>query len=266
MRSSNKLSAFFIGIILCLAGIASHAEVEIPAMPQNHVVDLAGIIAPDIEAGLNKYLLELEQKTTVQMIILTINSLEGESLEDFSVNVAHDKWKLGQKGEDNGLLLLVSLEDRRYRFEVGYGLEGILTDAFTSRVGRQRLAPAFKQGDYSNGIAAAALVLINEIASDAGVEISGMPTVRSSRDYPRDGREDGEPGFFRSVLGIIFLLVMVYLFIKNPRLFLLLLFANMMGGGRRGGWGGGGGFGGGGGSFGGGGGGGFGGGGASGGW
>jgi uncharacterized protein len=265
MRSSYKLSVLCIGIILCFVGTAAHAQVEIPAQPLNHVVDLAGIIEPNTEASLVRYLLELEQKTTAQMIILTINSLEGEPIEDFAISVAHDKWKLGQQNKDNGLLLLVSLEDRKYRIEVGYGLEGILPDAFVSRVERQQMLPYFRQGDYSNGIAAAALVLINEIASEAGVEISGMPAMRSSRG---SGERD-EPGILGKIFGVIFFLVMLYLFIRNPRLFMLLLFANMMGGGRRGGWSGGGGFGGGGfggGSFGGGGGGGFGGGGASGGW
>jgi uncharacterized protein len=264
MKSSNRFSVFLIGIVLCFAGSASFAEVEIPAKPLNHVVDLANIIEPDTEASLNRYLLELEQKTTAQMVILTINSLEGESLEELSISIAHDRWKLGQKDRDNGVLLLVSLEDRKYRFEVGYGLEGILPDAFVGRVGREQLTPYFRRGDYSNGIAAAALVLINRIASDAGVEISGMPVLRTGREYARSEREEGKPNIFRSIFGIIFLIVMIILFIKNPRLFLLLLFANMLGGSRRGGWGGGGGFGGG--SFGGGGGGGFGGGGASGGW
>ena len=260
MRSGNKLS-FFIGIILCFIGSVSFAEVEIPSKPLNHVVDLAGIIEPDVEATLNKYLLELEQKTTAQMVILTINSLQGESLEELSISIAHDRWKLGQADKDNGVLLLIALEDRTGRFEVGYGLEGILPDAYVSRIERQYLVPYFRQGAYSEGIAAATLVVINKIASDAGVEITGMPVLKMSREYGRGEGEEGKPGFLGSVLGIIFLVVMVYLFIKNPRLFLLLLFSNIMGGGRRGGWGGGGGFGGG--SFGGGGGGGFGGGGSS---
>jgi uncharacterized protein len=266
MRLKNKSSVLFIWIIFCFAGIGARAEVQIPAQPLNHVVDLAGIIEPEMEANLNRYLLELEQKTTAQMIILTIKSLEGESIEGFSIRVAHDMWKLGQKGKDNGVLLLVSLQDMKYRFEVGYGLEGILTDALTSRIGRQYLVPAFRQGDYSGGITAAALAVINEIASDAGVEISGMPKLRSSREYSNSNREGRGATVLEKIVGGLFLLVLLYLFIRNPRLFMLFLVANMLGGGRRGGWGGGGGFGGGGGSFGGGGGGGFGGGGASGGW
>jgi uncharacterized protein len=226
------------------------------------VVDLAGIIDANVEAGLNRYLLELEQKTTAQMIVLTINSLEGESIDDLSLRVAHDKWKLGQKDKDNGVLLLVSLQDRKYRFEIGYGLEGILPDSLAGSIGRQYLVPYFKQGDYSRGITTATLVVINEIASDAGVEISGMPRLRASSPY--GGMERRKPTLLGKIFSILFFIGLIYLFIKHPRLLLVLLMFSMLGGGRRSGWGGGGGFGGG--SFGGGGGGGFGGGGASGGW
>ncbi len=255
-----------IAACLCLFAVTSSAETAIPDKPYNHVVDLAGIIDDNIEDGLNRYLLELEQKTTAQMIILTITSLEGQSIEDLSIDIAHKKWKLGQKGKDNGALLLVSLQDRKYRFETGYGLEGVLPDSLTGSIGRQYLVPYFQKGDYSNGIAAAALVVINRIADDAGVEISGMPKLRTGSPDP-EGRSLGKkPTLLGSIFTILFFLGLIYMFIKHPRLLLLLLAMNMMGGGRRSGWGGGGGFGGGGGSFGGGGGGGFGGGGSSGGW
>ena len=244
---------------------ALHAEIAIPVQPFNHVVDIAGIINDDIEANLNKYLLELEQKTTAQMIVLTINSLEGESLEDFSLKVAHEKWRLGQKDKDNGVLLLVALQDRKYRFEIGYGLEGILPDSLTGSIGRDYLVPYFKNGDYSTGIFTAALAVINEIASNSGVEITGMPKLKN-RPYPSDAIERRKPNVLSIILTILFFIGLIYLFIRHPRLLLFLFMINMMGGGRRSGWGGGGGFGGGGGSFGGGGGGGFGGGGASGRW
>jgi uncharacterized protein len=269
MSSNNRYSVLFVLVLVCLWGIPSSAQIDIPAKPLNHVVDLAGIIDPDAESALNGYLLELEQKTTVQMVILTIKSLEGDPIEDLSIHIAHDKWKLGQKGKDNGVLLLVSLQDRRYRFEIGYGLEGILPDAYVSTLGRQYLVPYFRQGDYSKGITAAALAIIDRIASNAGVTITGLPTLRRGQAYPGSGTGGRGPTRLQSIFGILFFIVMVYLFIRNPRLFFLLLFMNALGGGRRSSWGGsGGGFGGGfgGGSFGGGGGGGFGGGGASGGW
>ena len=264
MRLKNKYIVLFIVACLCLFAFTASAEIAIPGKPYNHVVDLAGIIDDNIEDGLNRYLLELEQKTTAQMVILTITSLEGQSIEDLSIDIAHNKWKLGQKGKDNGALLLVSLQDRKYRFEIGYGLEGALPDSLAGSIGRQYLVPYFQKGDYSNGIAAAALVAINTIADEAGVEISGMPKMRARGNGP--GAMVKKPTITGTIFSILFFIVLAYLFIKHPRLLLLLFAMNMLGGGRRDGWSGGGGFGGGGGSFGGGGGGGFGGGGSSGGW
>jgi uncharacterized protein len=235
----------------------------IPQMPSHYVVDLAGIINDDVEYKLNGYLQELEQKTTAQFIILTIQSLEGESLEELAITTAHDTWKLGQRGKDNGLLLLVSLDDRKYRFEVGYGLEGILPDSLVGSIGRQFIVPYFQKRDYSTGIYTASLAVINEIAASEGVNITGMPKIQGRAYYGPYGEPKKERGIFSTILSILFLLGAIILFIKYPRLFLMLLLFSSMGGRR--GWssgGGGGGFGG----FGGGGGGGFGGGGASGGW
>lgn len=264
MRLKNKLLFLCIIIFIFLCASVLSAEVNIPAKPFNHVVDLANIIDANMEAGLNRYLLELEQKTTAQMVILTIPGLEGESIEDLSLRIAHDKWKLGQKGKDNGALLLVSLQDRKYRFEIGYGLEGIIPDSLAGSIGRQYLVPYFKQGDYSKGVTAAALAVINTIASDAGVEIAGMPKLKSRSAYPYGRTKSRKPTLFGKILSVLFFIGLIYMFIKHPRLLLFFLMMSMLGGGRRSGWGGGGGFGGG--SFGGGGGGGFGGGGASGGW
>jgi len=265
MTFRNRLvTAVFISACLILSTSVASAAVSIPAKPLNHVVDLAGVIDANVEAGLNRYLLELEQKTTAQMVILTIDSLEGESIEDLSLNIAHDKWKLGQQGRDNGILLLVSVRDRKYRIETGYGLEGLLPDSLVGSIGRDYLVPYFRKGDYSNGITAAALVMINTIAADANVEIAGMPKLSARSASPDNRGESREPTLMGKILGIVFFIGIIYMFIKHPRLMLMLLMMNMLGGGRRSGWGGGG-FGGGG-SFGGGGGGGFGGGGASGGW
>ncbi|MEN8262807.1 MAG: TPM domain-containing protein [Nitrospirota bacterium] len=264
MKLKSKFLVVCLIIFISLGAAVSFAEINIPARPRNHVVDQAGIIDANMEAGLNRYLLELEQKTTAQMVILTINSLEGESIEDLTLRIAHDKWKLGQKGKDNGALLLVSLQDRRYRFEIGYGLEGILPDSLVGSIGRQYLVPYFKEGDYSKGIMVATLAVINTIASDAGVEIAGMPKMRGRYASPYGKVTQRKPTLLGKVLSVLFVIGLIYMFIRHPRLFLLFIMMNMLGGGRRSGWGGSGGFGGGG-SFGGGGGG-FGGGGASGGW
>ncbi len=252
MRLKNKALILLLFMFLCLFAVITSAAVSLPDRPLNHVVDLAGIINDSAESDLNRYLIDLEQKTTAQMVVLTIQSLEGESLDDLSLQIAHDKWKLGQKGKDNGVLLLVALQDRKYRFEIGYGLEGILPDSFVGQISRDYLVPYFRQGDYSTGIFTASLAVVNTISSDAGVEITGMPKLRDS------SRQRGKPSILNTIFSILFVIGIIYLFIRHPRLLLLLFMFSMMGGGRRGGWGGGGGFGGGGGGFGGGG--------ASGGW
>ena len=258
----SRFRAILIGalaLFVCSVPVVGPSA-EIPTLPSAPVVDLAGIVDNATETRLNQYLKELETKTGAQMAILTLTSLEGQAIEDFSISIAHDRWRLGQKGKDNGVLMVIALNDRKYRIEIGYGLEGLLPDSLVGSIGRQYLVPNFKKGDYSKGIYAAAVVIANEIARDAGVKITGLPAVKKTRPVHERKRSTGIIG---KIFSILFLVVMVILFIKNPRLFLAyFLFSSM--GGRGGHWGGsGGGFGGGG--FGGGGGG-FGGGGASGGW
>ncbi len=262
MRLINKLAVFGVVCFLMFNATSVVYAIDIPVRPPAPVVDLAGIIDDSVETKLNLYLRELEQKTTAQVVILTIKSLAGQPLEELSITIAHDKWKLGQKGKDNGVLLMVALKDRKYRIEVGYGLEGVLPDSLVGGIGRQYLVPYFKKGDYSSGIYAAALVIANKIADDAGVKISGLPAVKKIHSNKAQKRSSG---FFGKIISLLIFLVVFFIFIKNPRSFLALMLLSSMGG-RRGHWGGsGGGFGGGGGGFGGGGGG-FGGGGASGGW
>jgi uncharacterized protein len=247
-------------IITLFAASASSSTPQPPAVPRDYVVDLAGVVPQEIQARLNAYLRELEQKTTAQVLVLTIQSLDGQSIEEFAFNTK-EQWKLGQKGKDNGVLIVVSVKDRKYRLEIGYGLESVLPDSMVGSIGREYLVPYFRKGDYGSGIYAAAVVVANTIASHEGVEISGMPEVRQTR-----GVYTGRPlGAFQTVVVIGFIVVALILFITHPRQCFLIMLASQMGGGR-GGWSGGdGGFGGGG-SFGGGGGGSGGGGGASGGW
>lgn len=257
MNSKSKLTYYTLVLVLLLfAPLAfSVGAATIPEKPLNYVTDLAGIVDNTAENQLNRYLKELEQKTTAQIAVLTINSLEGASLEDFSLTVAHDKWKLGQKGKDNGVLLLIAFKDRKYRIEVGYGLEGVLPDSLVGSIGRQLLVPHFKKGQFSKGIFETTLALAQTVAKDAGTQITGMPR----QQHPGYAEKKAGPStYFKKIVSVLFFIILVILFIKNPRLFLFFLVMSTMGG-RGSSWGsGGGGFGGGGGGFGGGG--------ASGGW
>ncbi len=258
-----RRSTFFLFAVLCLALLSSRAYTatpEPPANPREYVTDLAGVMDDTSKARLNALLQELDQKTTAQVLVLTVQSLDGQDIEGFSINMA-ERWKLGQKGKDNGALLVVAVQDRKYRFEIGYGLESVLPDSMVGTIGREYLVPYFRKGDYGTGIYSAMVAVAGAIASNADVELSGMPAI--SRP---PAEQTGGPGMFNLVLFGLFGVVALILFVTHPRQCFLILLMSQMGGGR-GGWsGGGGGFGSGGGGFGGGGGGGFGGGGASGGW
>ena len=118
---------------------------------QSRVNDYAGILTPQTIAALEDNLKQLEQTDSTQVAVLTINSLEGDALEDFSIRVA-EKWKIGHKGLDNGAILLIVKNDRKIRIEVGYGLEGKLTDLLSGRIIYGIIAPSFKAGNYDEGV------------------------------------------------------------------------------------------------------------------
>ena len=262
MNLRHKALPLALFLLLLLFSPASRAATpEPPPRPAHYVVDLAGVIDQTAEGRLNGFLRELEEKSGAQMIVLTIQSLDGEDIEGFSLRTA-EQWQLGQKDRDNGLLMTIAVKDRRYRLEVGYGLEGVIPDSLAGSIGREHLVPHFRRGDYSQGISSATLSVIEQIADDAGVEIQGIYRSRQRAVNSGSGQQK-KPTVIGTLFTVLFIIGLIILFIRNPRLFMYLLLFSMMGG-RRGGWGGSGGFGGGG--FGGGGGGGFGGGGASGGW
>lgn len=251
------LCNFFLFTWIAVAATVQAVSPPIPDHPPGQVVDLAGIIDAADKQQLEQVLRDLEQKTTAQMVILTVSSLDNEDINTISLRTA-EKWQLGQKGKDNGLLFTVAVQDRKYRFETGYGLESVLPDSLLGSLGRNTLVPSFKQGNYSRGIAAATGEIVQVIARNANVEIIG------SQQLPQTAAGHEQQN---GSLVVFFIMLLLFIIIVNARR------KNRRTPGTGpiilpGGWGSGGGFGGGG--FGGGGfsggGGGFGGGGASGGW
>jgi uncharacterized protein len=126
------------------------------------VVDHAQVLPPNVATSLVRDLEAHEAKTGNQVAVLILPSLEGESLEEFSHRVAAT-WKLGQKGTDNGVLLLIALRERKVRIEVGYGLEGPLTDLRSGHIIRQEIVPRFRSGDLPGGIAAGVQAILGAI-------------------------------------------------------------------------------------------------------
>lgn len=124
---------------------------EVPERPKGRVSDYVGLLTDEQIGMLNAKLQQFEERTTNQIAVAIFKSLEEENLEDFSIRLA-EKWKIGTRGRDNGVILLIFLEDRKLRIEVGYGLEGALTDAIASSIIRNDIAPRFRLGDYYGGI------------------------------------------------------------------------------------------------------------------
>jgi uncharacterized protein len=234
-----------LSLLLLLLAMGALAEPRFPPL-SGRVVDNAGLLAGNARA-LEGELARFEQASGIQLVVVTLPDLQGYTIEEFGYRLGRH-WGIGRRGENNGVLLIVAQAERRVRIEVGYGLEGALTDAIAASIIHDEIVPRFKRGQFAEGIAAGV------IAIEAALQGEYRPAA---------GRDRQQRSF---LFWLLFLVVVFFLFGSS--------FGGPRGMNRRGGWGapyiggggfGGGGFGGGGGSFGGGGGS-FGGGGASGGW
>lgn len=169
-----KRTSIFILIFLLFATFSATIGAEIPYLT-GRVNDYAQILSESTIKSLSEGLKRYEDSTTNQVVVLTIPSLEGESIEDFSYKVFND-WKLGQKDKNNGVLIVVVPDERKMRIEVGYGLEATLTDLLASRIIRNVMAPRFREEDYNSGIsegAAAVISILNGNGFPEGDEIAG---------------------------------------------------------------------------------------------
>jgi uncharacterized protein len=259
-----------IAALLVLALAPAALALDVPPPPTRWVTDGAGVLSTTEVSMLDSKLENFEQTSGAQFIIYVFPGLEGESVEDFTIRCV-ERWKVGQKKYDNGLVLFVFVKDRKVRVEVGYGLEGTITDAFSSRVIREYIAPHFQKNEYGPGLTAAADAIIAKIK---GGEAPVPPLQPKGSETGGGGGDSVSPFTVIVILFIVFFVVVPM--ISRSRggrggggggCFWPLMFLNSGGRGTTFGGGGfssGGGFGGGGGFSGGGGG--FGGGGATGGW
>ena len=176
------MSRALIAVVLLLGAAvgAASAVLPVPPPPTRRVNDYADALSPADRDRLEQKLIEREGGSTNQVAVAIFRSLEGESLEDFSIRLAQS-WRVGQKGLDNGVIFLIFLDDRRMRLEVGYGLEGVLTDAVSSSILRTAVAPRFREGRVADGIAAGLDAIDQAIAGTYG------------RSGPRAGAEEGIP-------------------------------------------------------------------------
>jgi uncharacterized protein len=269
-KSTARFVSFFFLLLIFGAGGVFAEQVK-DLKPQGYVNDFAGVLSAPAKEKLTALCAEVDHKAGAQIAIVTVSSLGGEPIEQFSIDLA-TQWGIGPKQKDRGVLILLAPNDRKYRVEVGYGLEPILPDGKVGGFGRE-MVPFLRRNDYDGAVTLLTERIASVIAADRGV------TLETATGPPAPLRESDRPLFPMS--SIVWLLILaIFLFSPVLGFILRLLFGGsigprsrsgpwMGGGGYSGGsWGGGGfgGSGGGGGGFGGFGGGSFGGGGASGSW
>ena len=159
MSKINKIAILFFLTVLPL-GITAQDKLPVPASPQAWVNDYAGVFSKEQASSLNQKLNGFEYRSSTQIFVVTVADNGGYPVSDLSQRIG-EAWGVGQKGKDNGLLILVDMQDRDVFITTGYGLEEFVPDAIASRIVQNEILPAFKQGAYFEGVDAAANVLIS---------------------------------------------------------------------------------------------------------
>lgn len=170
--------ALFVAALLCFATFTASADVAVPPL-QARVTDLTGTLSAARIAELDRQLAAFEAKKGAQIAVLMLPTVQPETIEQYAVR-AFEQWKLGRKRIDDGVLLVIAKDDRKLRIEVGYGLEGALTDATAKRIISDDIVPQFKRGDFGAGVAAGVSRIMAVIDGEA------LPPVAASQKGQAD--------------------------------------------------------------------------------
>lgn len=252
----KKWLAWLILSLYIITGCAVvFAGPRIPPAPTSsiYVQDYAGVLSGETKTRINSLGTKLAAKTKAQVVVVTVKSLEGAALEEYSLEILRS-WGIGDKQLNNGVLMLVAVGDRKSRIEVGYGLEGALPDAKTGRIQDEFMIPYFKNGDYDKGILNGYLVLVSEVAKEYNLELkTDNKPVKYSAPSADSGGFGEIPWWMRIIIvgALIIFFVFDWLLLGGmftSLLIRMLFFGRKGGGGGSGGGGFGGGSGGGGGS------------------
>lgn len=202
------LIAFLLAL---LVSAGAWAAPSFPALT-GRVVDNAHLLSPEETESLTRQLEDLEQRTTIQLVVVTLPSLQGYDIADYGYQLGRT-WGIGQKGADNGVLLIVAPSERKVRIEVGYGLEGQLTDAVSSIIIQSRVLPSFKKGNFAEGIRHGVNALADVISGEENVNF----TAERSPQPPAITQLTPYQILVVGALVLIFLYFRAIYFILEPR-------------------------------------------------
>jgi uncharacterized protein len=213
-------------LALLLLSVCPAFSANIPTRPQGPVADYASVLDGSTEAALTRISQSLWQQAKFALVIATVPSIGEESIEQYS-SFLYEKWKIGAEGKDEGVLILLSMEQRKIRIEVGYGAEGYLNDSKTGRLLDNYCIPYFKKGDYSGGMLSLAVALAKEVEKEKGIALS-MPVNQYRPDYEQEVQ--------LSPVQLIFILIALVLLLSTRfgrSLLFWILVSSMSGSGRR---------------------------------
>jgi uncharacterized protein len=175
-RARRGILTFALVLAACAHPATAHSQTDAApdsaAIPEAHgyVNDLAGVMDEPSRAKLESFLDQVQRKTGAEFAVLTVKTTAPDEPSDYKVKV-FERWKLGKKGEDNGLLMLVAVQQTQVRFETGYGLEGVLPDGLEARIYREVMRPYLRSGDMSGAITQGMLACAGRVAKDKGVTL-----------------------------------------------------------------------------------------------
>ena len=238
---------YFILLLQCFFAACATAAPQIPPKPTAaagiYVQDYAQVLSAEDKRRLLSIGQELDNKTTAQLAVVTVKNLDGQPIEDYALSILRE-WGIGSKEKNNGALIVVAVQDRRSRIEVGYGLEGLLTDGLTGRIQDQAMIPYFRKGNYAAGIVNGYAVTASLIAKDTGVQLTAVNSEQIAVPAKTTNNTDQEYPFWLKLLigaGIVLLLIIDNLFLGGvlTQMLFFMFLRGRGGGGGRGGFGGG---------------------------
>lgn len=174
MKRSRLIHLISLASLLLIVGMRHPLWAAQQLQPTGRVNDFANVMDARTKQRLESTLTELEQRTGAEVAVVTVESVPEADVETAAVTLFKE-WGIGKKSQDNGVLILCAVKDRRVRIEVGYGLESVITDAQSGRIIREQMVPRFKAGDYSGGLVDGTLTIAQLVARHAGVALPGAP-------------------------------------------------------------------------------------------
>jgi uncharacterized protein len=226
MRRISTL--FFVVAAVVVCAVLATAEPVSSLKPTDCVNDFAGVLSSSTTTQLKEMCRQVLDQAQASVVVVTVKTTDAIEIFDYAVDL-YQKWSIGQKGKDRGVLILLAVQDRHYNIKVGYGLEPILPDGKVGGFGREAV-PYLKRGDYDGAVGLLTSRVVDVIAKDAGVEIT---TSQPRRIEPLSGPRDNpglSPG---AIIGLVILAIIV---LAVPPLRRLLFYMFLFGGSGRGGW------------------------------